>query len=139
MSERENKARRVIKWWGIFPDYRDLSRGVLQDHPWEGGSNMTSDIELVRADELMAAQAENQRLLDRVARLREALKYYATKENWETYLGGESNYAMIKNDQETLPWSAGVGPLYDETYKPTKYVGGKRAREALAADSEGEK
>lgn len=37
----------VKKWWAIFPDYRDLSRGIIQDQPWGGGSNMTSDFEVV--------------------------------------------------------------------------------------------
>lgn len=60
----------------------------------------------------------------------EALEFYANKENWNTYLGGETDYAMIKHDQEELFWSSGI-KLYDDLYNPTKYVGGSKARQAL--------
>lgn len=62
----ESKPQR---WWAIFPDYRDLTQGRLQSQPWEGGSNMTSDFEVVSAHhydaleaKLKAAEAELERL-----------------------------------------------------------------------------
>lgn len=41
------KDDKLARWWAIFPDYRNLERGVLQNTPWEGGSNMTSDFEVI--------------------------------------------------------------------------------------------
>lgn len=74
---------------------------------------------------------------------KDALEFYSHKENWETYIGGESNYAMIKKDQETLPWATGFesDETYIKLYNPTKYVGGKKARAVLTKwfGKEGEK
>lgn len=69
-SEPRETNNRPKRWWAIFPDYRDLSSGVLQSKPWGGGSNMTSDFEVVSAYEyddltrsLEDAKAEFERLM----------------------------------------------------------------------------
>lgn len=66
-------------WHAIFPDYRDLSSGVLQDKPWGGGSNMTSDFQVVD-------YTSYQELERKLAKAKEALKHYSNEEDNETYL-----------------------------------------------------
>ena len=64
----------VQRWWAIFNDYRNLEVGTLQRRPWGGGSNMTSDFEVVAANLYDAmkeraekAEAERDEAINRAA------------------------------------------------------------------------
>jgi hypothetical protein len=71
---QDNDKIKTKKWWAIFPDYRDLSEGYLQEKPWGGGSNMTSDFEVVHAYRYEFVVAQRDQLIAALKVASEALE-----------------------------------------------------------------
>lgn len=71
------------------------------------------------------AEEEIEILKKAIKLLKKSNDFYADKFNWETYMGGEDDYAMIKKDQTKQP------KVYNYFGQwQSKRVGGKRARKA---------
>ncbi len=103
-------------WWAIFPDYRDLSAGVLQDKPWAGGSNMTSDLKGIETYHYDTLQIEADKLA-------EALKFYADPESWVSSGSDGMHFDAITLD-DTGPDNFGGSNRGD-------WVAGELARKTL--------
>lgn len=66
-------------------------------------------------------------------RERECVDFYADKYSWDTRIGGGDDYCEIKKDQSRVDFPETVHKEYLEKWgAPTRYIGGKLARETQA-------